>query len=51
MADCLVYSKNGPVLGNGDRKGSKSDAAPARTVSFHHYTSAGYLTNVQRTLT
>lgn len=31
MADCLVYSKNGPVLGNRDRKGLKSDTTPVLT--------------------
>lgn len=29
MADCLVYSTNGPVLGNGNIEGPKSETAPA----------------------
>lgn len=49
MADCLVYSKNGPALGKRDRKGLKSDTTPVLTVYFHHHTSAWYFPNVQRT--
>lgn len=49
MADCLVYSTNGPVLGNGNIEGPKSDTVPALreltfiTVHLHEQVQIGTL--------